>query len=214
VPDHRWTTDPEIDTFLSTMTLPSEEVLASVESGRTEHERTAPKMGDEAPDFVAEPLSPSKDLAHVVRLSDFRGQYLALLFGSYTCPIFRGQIKRYQEIYDELKDRCAFLLIYIREAHPEDGWQVGINLTQGTVFHQPRSMNARRNIAEICREKMALTIPMALDAIENPLDALYSASPERLYLLDSDGIVKHRSSPGPFAMNEIEDWYRAIKKSI
>jgi len=212
--NNQWTTDPDIDAFLATMELPPEDVLASVESGRTEHEKTAPRVGTPAPDFTGELLPAAGDPAVSFRLSDQRGKPLALLFGSYTCPIFRGQIKRYEEIYRDFQARCAFLLIYIREAHPEDGWQVGINHMQDAVFRQPRSLDARKDIAHICRDKMAMTIPMALDGIDNPLDAAYSASPERLNLLDREGIVRHRSEPGPFGMSEVEAWCRAIKRLI
>lgn len=47
--------------FQATMELPSEDVLARVESGRTEHEKTAAKVGASAPEFKGELLpSPGK----------------------------------------------------------------------------------------------------------------------------------------------------------
>lgn len=56
-----------------------------------------------------------------------------------------------------------------------------------------------------------MKIPIALDAIDNSLDARCSASLERLYLLDKDGVVRHRSAPGRFRMSEVDAWCEAIK---
>jgi hypothetical protein len=47
--------------------------------------------------------------------------------------------------------------------------------------------------------------------MDNTIDQLYSGSPERLYLIDAEGAVRHRSVPGPFKLDVIENWYQALK---
>ena len=43
------------------------------------------------------------------------------------------------EIYNTYRDRVDFYLVYIREAHPSDGWQVRANLDEGLAFLEPKS---------------------------------------------------------------------------
>ena len=207
----RWTLDPDIDAFLATMELPPAPFMQQLMAERMPLEQAAPQVGSRAPSFRAARLSDTGALTgEFVSLADFKGRNLALLFGSYTCPVYRGQLERFNEIYSELGASLAFLLIYISEAHPEDGWQVGINHTQGVVYDQPVISPARAAIAADCIADAKIRIPVALDNMENSIGEVYSASPERLYLIDGDGVVKHRSDMGPFRMNTVEAWYEAL----
>ncbi len=180
---------------------------------RASHQ-SAPEVGDQAPEFELERITSSGDrTGKTVKLSSMQGNLVALMFGNLTCPVYRGQIDRYNEIYDELKDRYQFLNIYIREAHPEDGWRLDINNEQGVVFDQPSSLDQRASIAKICVTKHKLKVPTALDGINNEIDRKYSGAPERLYILDENGVVRYRSGRGPYDMDAVEDWYRALTQN-
>lgn len=212
--DIRWTLDPEIDAFLATMKLPPDDYMQQLAAERAVFEAAAPAVADKAPSFRAERLNSNGTRAGAyVSLSDFDGQKLALLFGSFTCPVYRGQIQRFNEIHDELRDRYEFLTIYTREAHPEDGWQVDINHDQDVVYMQPKTIEERADIAGDCLRRHGIRMPVALDDIDDSINKAYSGSPERLYLIDAKGIVRHRSSPGPFSMQVIEDWYQALRNA-
>jgi hypothetical protein len=210
--DSRWTLDPDIDAFLETMELPPAPFMENLMAERMPLEQAAPEVGSPAPPFRAERLADNgARTGQFVDLADFAGQNLALLFGSYSCPFYRGQIGRFNQIYAELRDQLAFLFIYISEAHPEDGWQVGINHAQGVIYDQPADSTTRAAIAADFMSDAKVRIPVAIDNMENTLSDAYSASPERLYLIDGAGIVRHRSDMGPFRMATIEDWYRALQ---
>lgn len=212
MPDTRWTLDPKINSFLDTMELPPAPFWEELMAEREPLELAAPQEGDPAPDFSAERLSAEgRQSGKSISLSDFRGRKLALLFGSYTCPVYRGQIERFTDIYEELKDRMAFLLIYIIEAHPEDGWQLDINHSQDVVYDQPSQSTSRAAIAADCMLRHQIKMPVALDSMDNAISDLYAASPERLYLIDSNGIVRHRSVMGPFKMKAINAWHEALR---
>lgn len=210
--ENRWTLDPAIEDFMATIELPPASFMEKLAAERAPFEAAAPKVGETAPEFTAELLSsqggPSGE---PVSLSDYRGRNLALMFGSYTCPIYRGQIDRFNEIYAELDEQLEFLLIYTHEAHPEDGWQVDINHTQDCVFDQPTTIDGRAAIASTCIERHNIRMPVALDDINDSIEKSYAGSPERLYLIDGNGVVRHRSVPGPFQMDTIEDWYSALR---
>jgi hypothetical protein len=84
---------------------------------------------------------------------------------------------RLDEIYRELKDRMRFLTVYVREAHPADGWVSQNNVDAGICFNLPRTPDDRVAIARELIEKMDFTIPLALDDMENGAAQLYGALP-------------------------------------
>jgi hypothetical protein len=211
MPDTRWTLEPEIDAYLEVIELPPDEFMQQLAAERAPIEAAAPKPGEAAPGFTAQCFSaPTGLIEDSVDLADYKGRPLALLFGNYTCPIYRGQTERFNEIYAELHERLDFLLVYNSEAHPEDGWQVKINHTQNIVYDQPTRIEDRAAIAADCITSRGTTMPVVIDDMDNTVNKLYSGSPERLYLIDADGIVQHRSPPGPFKMAAIEVWYDAL----
>lgn len=209
--ERRWTLDSDINDHMADM-VPPRDIIDRLIVERGPIEAAAPKVGDQAPDFEAELMSEDGErTGKYVRLAELRSQPVALLFGSYTCPVYRGQIARFDEIYDELKDRYCFLTIYIREAHPEDGWRVEINHAQGVTYDQPKTADQRADIARVCLTRHGIRMPMALDTMNDDIEKLYSGAPERLYIIDADGIVQYRSNRGPFTMSIIEEWYAALK---
>jgi hypothetical protein len=218
--ENNWTLDPQINASMETFELPSASFLEKLMAERAPIEAGAPRVGEPAPEFEVQWLSEeglSEDgtlTDERVGLADYRGRDLALIFGNLTCPIYRGQIRRFNEIYAKLKDRYAFLLIYIREAHPEDGWQVEINRTQTVIYDQPVSTEERAAIAQTCVRQHLIDMPVAVDDMDDTINNLYAGSPERLYLIDADGIVRHRSVAGPFKLGVIETWYQVLKENV
>lgn len=175
----------------------------------------APKVGDQAPEFSAERLSTDGTRSgETVTLSGLRDKPVGLLFGSYTCPIFRDQLRRYEHIHQTFKDRINFLCIYILEAHPEDGWRVPHNWDNDICIPTPKDLDERASIASLCRRKEGFTIPMALDTMENELLTLYAGTPERLYAIAANGMITHKSSVGPFDMDDVDEWERALNDLI
>jgi hypothetical protein len=89
-------------------------------------------------------------------------------------------------------------VVYIREAHPIDEWQVESNESEKILFTQPTTLAARSEIAQVCSLKLELPIPTLVDDMENSTDRKYYALPDRLYLIGGDGRVAYRGGPGPF----------------
>lgn len=98
-------------------------------------------------------------------------------------------------------------MVYIREAHPVDEWQVPNNITDGVEIAQTRNMEDRRAVASACAVGMRLDIPILLDGMDNAADIAYNAWPERLYVLDSNGVIAYRGGKGPygFSPDELEE---------
>jgi len=94
-----------------------------------------------------------------------------------------------------------FFAVYIQEAHPSDIWQMESNVRQGVVFRDPRTDAERNQVAESCVRKLGIRFPALIDGIDNTVERQYTGWPDRLYLIDRDGRVVYKSSPGPFGFH-------------
>lgn len=100
-------------------------------------------------------------------------------------------------LYEKNKDAAAFYLVYIREAHPEDGWQLPINKKEGIVFAQPKILEQRQEIAKICSSKLDLKFPTLVDHMDNRVERDYAGWPDRLYIVSKEGKIAYKGRPGP-----------------
>ena len=71
-------------------------------------------------------------------------------------------------------------MVYIREAHPSDGWQVGANEKAEVVYTQPTTEEERVGVAHACQTGLKISIPMVIDGMDNKVGQAYSAWPDRL----------------------------------
>ena len=104
-------------------------------------------------------------------------------------------------MYDEYKDKVAFYVVYIQEAHPSDIWQMPSNITQGVVFKLPKSFDERTGIASSCVRKLGIKIPALIDRMDDSTERAYTGWPDRIYLLDRNGRVAFKTKPGPFGFD-------------
>ncbi len=116
---------------------------------------------------------------------------------------------RLNEIAAQFKDRMDFYCIYIQEAHPDDGWQVQHNLDQDIILNAPSTIDERAALAEVCALRLNMAMPMLLDDMTDQADGLYNALPERLYIIDGEGIVRFKTMAGSMGFKP-EDWAAAI----
>jgi hypothetical protein len=114
------------------------------------------------------------------------------------------------EIYEAYKDHVNFYLVYIREAHPTNGWQVFSNLNDDVLHANPKNSNERAELAGVCMLNLGFTIPILLDNMLNEVDDKYAALPERLYVLNKDGEVYYRGIMGSPGFN-VDTWFEAVK---
>lgn len=207
-----WTLDDETNGYLATLEMPAEAEMRAYYARRAELEAAAPSVGATAPEFAVEMLSAEgQRTGSLRRLSDYQGKPLALIFGNYTCPIYRGQFARFAEVFAACRDRVEFLKIYIKEEHPDDGWQLDINRNSGCVYRQPIDEDARAAVAGDFMARYAVAMPVAIDTVDNVVCDRYHAEPERLYVIDGAGVVVHRSAPGPFHMDAVDAWCAAVR---
>ena len=89
-------------------------------------------------------------------------------------------------------------MVYVREAHPTDGWKLDSNGRIGVAVKQPTNYDERVEVCEQFRKKLAPDMVVAVDDITDPVGTAYSAMPARLYVIDKNGRVAYKSGRGPF----------------
>ncbi|MCK5645574.1 MAG: hypothetical protein KAH97_02280 [Anaerolineales bacterium] len=112
------------------------------------------------------------------------------------------------DLYRDYQDQVKFLMIYIREAHPRDGWWLGGGLPGlglklsgskvSTDIYDPKTMDERRDVASQCVTALEYEIPTLVDDIEDSVNQAYAGLPTRLYLVDLDGVVAYAGGLGPY----------------
>ncbi len=106
-----------------------------------------------------------------------------------------------------------FYVVYIREIHPSDGWQVAANERDDVVLEQPGSMEERVEVGQACMLKLALEPPSVVDEMDDAVMLAYNAMPERLYLVGADGKIAYKGGIGPMLFKP-DEWEAAIERHV
>jgi len=104
----------------------------------------------------------------------------------------------------------AFFVVYVREAHPTDGWQVESNIEENVLYRQHQSYEERESVATACGLNLNVTVPILVEEMDNGVDEAYGAAPERLYLIDANGRVAYHGGAGPHFF-DLDEWETAIE---
>jgi hypothetical protein len=112
------------------------------------------------------------------------------------------------DLFERYHDAVQFLMIYIREAHPVDGWWFGRGLSglmlklsrskAATDIFDPKTIEERREVAGRCEKALQYGIQTYVDDMDDAVSKAYAALPTRLYLIGRDGLVDYAGRLGPF----------------
>jgi hypothetical protein len=102
-----------------------------------------------------------------------------------------------EKLHDRHGDKVAFFIVYIREAHPEDGWVLADNRRQEIAVVDPTSLEGRAEAAGACAARLRTRIPILLDDVDDAVALAYGGWPDRLYLIGRDGRVAFQGERGP-----------------
>ncbi|MBI3406719.1 MAG: hypothetical protein HY046_14795 [Acidobacteria bacterium] len=104
-------------------------------------------------------------------------------------------------MYQQYRDRVEFFVIYIREAHPSDAWQMASNVREQVVFASPKNLEEKEGVAQMCVTRLGIEIPALIDTFDNATEVAYTGWPDRLYLINREGHIVYKSAPGPFGFH-------------
>ena len=108
------------------------------------------------------------------------------------------------KLYQQYRDRAAFYVVYIQEAHPIDAWQVNDNLKDDVLVASTMTADERLKVAGLCVKNLKIDLPALVDGSDNRVERDYTGWPDRLYVVDRDGRIAYKSAPGPFGFKPAE----------
>jgi hypothetical protein len=97
-----------------------------------------------------------------------------------------------------------FVVVYIREAHPEEGWILPENRRSGIAVHEPTSDEERQLVARTCAANLKMSMLTVIDGVDNSVADVYGGWPDRLYLVGADGRIAYQGGEGPFGFKPEE----------
>jgi hypothetical protein len=101
-------------------------------------------------------------------------------------------------------DKVQFLAVYVREAHPTEGWRMASNDRAGIIVNQPTRRTERIEVAATCCQSLAMSMPLLVDDLNDRVGHAYSGMPDRLYVIDGAGRVAYKGGRGPFGFKSGE----------
>jgi hypothetical protein len=168
------------------------------------------QVGQMAPDFTL-PVLTTGDDRQTVSLKKLRAKKpVVLIFGSVTCPPFRGQLNGVEQVYREFRDRAEFLWVYIREAHPDSVLSLRDASGQEKLTPVPQhtEFSSRSSVAAACQRTWELQMPIAVDGIDNSAGQAYAGWPNRMVVVGTDGRIAFASpgAPGGTNAEQLRAW--------
>jgi hypothetical protein len=118
-----------------------------------------------------------------------------------------------EELYDRHGGEVAFFVVYVKEAHPEDGWVLCANRDEEIAVHDPTSRDERAAVAEACATRLAIRLPVLVDELDDEVARVYGAWPDRLYLVGRDGRIAYQGEVGPDGFRP-EELAAAIEREL
>ena len=116
-------------------------------------------------------------------------------------------------MYKQYGEKADFKIVYIREAHPTDGWRIRANDQQGIMIEDPKTFDQREEVANVCIANLKTTIPTLIDNMDNTVEKNYQSWPDRIYIIDKKGNIVYQSEPGPRGFKPVEA-EEALKKIL
>ena len=114
-----------------------------------------------------------------------------------------------EKMYNQYKDVVEFRMVYINEAHAADSnWASTVAKDKGINNH--KNFGERCTTAKMLMDDESLTIPCVIDGMDNKINKAYSAWPDRVFLVRSDGRLAVAAERGPWgfgpALEKVDDW--------
>lgn len=113
------------------------------------------------------------------------------------------KMARFNEIVADFTNMADFLIVYIEEAHPTDGWFFRNNVD----IQKHNSLEDRVAAAKRLGELKPCDCDIVADNMEDGANKQYGGLYERLYIV-LNRVVLYEGMPGPIGYNveEVYDW--------
>jgi len=148
---------------------------------------TGPEPGSAVPDIQIMETN-----GRVFSPSQYKGHVLVLEFGSMSCPVFRSHVQDMENLRSSEGPRAFFLVVYTREQFPAGDDNVERNRSEGVNISQATSLDDRKAEALEAQRELRITIPMAVDAMDDSVSNAFGAFPNGAVVIGKDGNIAAR----------------------
>ncbi len=140
--------------------------------------------GANAPNFNLKNLNGKS-----VSLQSQRGKPTVLIFGSFTSPTFRDKIASFDALNKDYRNKVNVILIYTREAYPNNEWDVQRNIDDQIRIAQHTTIEERTNMAKVTRDGLKIGLDILVDEMDDAATDAYAGTPNGCIVIDSAGKV-------------------------
>ena len=141
-------------------------------------------VGSPAPAFTATRLSGTE-----ATNKSFTGKPLVLAFGSLTSPSFRDRLAKLEAVKKKYTGRANVVVVYTKEAHPADGWQVERNRDDKVEINAPTTMKDRIALAAKLKDMSKTSLDIVVDGMDDAMLNNFGGSVEGAVVLTPLGTV-------------------------
>ena len=146
---------------------------------------SSPYVGRSASNFT---LSDVRTGEPISLIDSSSAKPTVVFFGSFGCDLFCQQVDDIQRLYWKYRESARFVFVCVRDAgHPNPNLDEFLRTRPG----QDQSSRIRNAL-----DYYAIEMPCVIDGDDRRIEGMYSAYPERLLIIDSEGIVYWDSTPG------------------
>jgi hypothetical protein len=126
---------------------------------------------------------------HAFSPSQYKGHVLVLEFGSMSCPVFRQHVQEMETLKAAEGPRAFFMVVYTREAFPAGEKDVQRNKDEGISIAQTKTLDDRKAQALEAQRELRITIPMAVDSMDDAVSNAYGTFPNGAIVIGKDGAI-------------------------
>ena len=166
--------------------------------------------GTVAPDFTLRQRASSGQI-HLASMVGERP--VILVFGSYTCPKVRFEARALNAMYERYHAHAEFVMVYVQEAHSEEGWQSSVNQRENISLPPVKTIEQKEQNAATCSRKLDIKFPVVIDGLDRKVESAYAGWPSAIYVLDKKGRIAWRSRLGEVELSTA-DLDRAIQQTL
>jgi len=109
-------------------------------------------------------------------------------------------------------DIADFVIVYIEEAHPTDGWAFPDNI----AISQHRNLEERLSAAaQLPISSLPDNMSVVVDTMSNELNVAYAGLPDRFYIIHN-GMIAYQGEPGPFKFqpDPVASWLQTYRNTF
>lgn len=182
--------------------------LARILESMRRRDDVSPRPGTGAPVFTLATVNEDGSIGSRRTLGGIPSRPVGIVFGSITCATFRAIVPSVVDVAERVSGVDVHW-VYVREAHPADGWRLPHNDTAGVSRRAHRTLGERARVAHESASALGLKLPLLIDDLDDRAAAAYAAWPVRLYVIGVDGQVVHQGGPGPWSV-DVDTWAEAL----